>query len=196
MSSEKWAVGFEHDAETSARMSVENMIDDNGYNSFSTTLVESHIDGDEVAEEFRSSEEDNIRENLEHYFDEEDYEYDEEVQNRIDEIEELLEDPEELTQEQYDELNEELEELKDSEKTIPENLIDEKVEERLSEISDNALEYLKDYGYDYDNFIDQEALISDVVSTDGYGNLINHWDGSEETVEFDNETYYIFQIDR
>ena len=38
-------------------------------------------------------------------------------------------------------------------------------------------------------------LIKGIVEIDGYGQTINSYDGSEETVEFNNETYYIFQID-
>ncbi len=107
----------------------------------------------------------------------------------------MLEDSENLSQEQYDELNEELDELKDSDKTIPENLIDEKVESLLEDKTYDAAGTIRDYGLDMQDFIDMDALIKDVVDTDGYGTTINSYDGTEDTVEFDNETYYIFQID-
>ncbi len=191
-----WAVGDEYYTEKTAVRYVENLIDDVGLEGFRTGFVENHIDEEELKNYFRESEEDYVRENLEDFFDEDDFEYsDPEVQQRIDEITEMLEDSENLSQEQYDELNEELDELKDSDKTIPENLIDEKVESLLEDKTYDAAGTIRDYGLDMQDFIDMDALIKDVVDTDGYGTTINSYDGTEDTVEFDNETYYIFQID-
>jgi hypothetical protein len=59
----------------------------------------------------------------------------------------------------------------------------------------DAATTIRDYGLNMQDFVDMGALIKDVVDTDGYGNTINSYDGTEDTVEFDNETYYIFQID-
>ncbi len=191
-----WAVGDEYYTEKTAVRYVENLIDDVGLEGFRTGFVENHIDEEELKNYFRESEEDYVRENLEDFFDEDDFEYsDSEVQQRIDEITEMLEDSENLSQEQYDELNEELDELKDSDKTIPENLIEEKVESLLEDKTYDAATTIRDYGLNMQDFVDMGALIKDVVDTDGYGNTINSYDGTEDTVEFDNETYYIFQID-
>jgi hypothetical protein len=191
-----WAVGDEYYTEKTAYKTVENLIDDVGLEGFRTGFVENHIDEEELKNYFRESEEDYVRENLEDFFDEDDFEYsDSEVQQRIDEITEMLEDSENLSQEQYDELNEELDELKDSDKTIPENLIEEKVESLLEDKTYDAATTIRDYGLNMQDFVDMGALIKDVVDTDGYGNTINSYDGTEDTVEFDNETYYIFQID-
>jgi len=107
----------------------------------------------------------------------------------------MLEDSENLSQEQYDELNEELDELKDNDKTIPDNLIEEKVESLLEDKTYDAATTIRDYGLNMQDFVDMDSLIKDVVNTDGYGNTINSYDGSEDTVEFDGETYYIFQIE-
>jgi len=191
-----WAVGDEYYTEKTAYQTVENLIDDVGLEGFRSGFVENHIDEEELKDYFRESDENYVRENLEDFFDEDDFEYsDPEVQQRIDEITEMLEDSENLSQEQYDELNEELDELKDSDKTIPENLIDEKVESLLEDKTYDAAGTIRDYGLDMQDFIDMDALIKDVVDTDGYGTTINSYDGTEDTVEFDNETYYIFQID-
>jgi hypothetical protein len=191
-----WAVGDEYYTEKTAVQTVENLIDDVGIDGFRGSFVENHIDEEELKDYFRGSEEDYVRENLEDFFDEDDFEYsDTEVQQRIDEITEMLEDSENLSQEQYDELNEELDELKDSDKTIPENLIEEKVESLLEDKTYDAATTIRDYGLNMQDFVDMDALIKDVVDTDGYGTTINSYDGTEDTVEFDNETYYIFQID-
>ena len=195
-SKEEWAVGDEYDAEQSAYQSVENLIDDTGLDGFNSGFVENHIDEEELKDYFRDGEYDNVRDNLDDYFSEDDYEYsDPKVQERIDEIEELLQDSENLSQEEYDELNEELDDLKDSDKDISEDLIEEKVEELLDDLVSDPMETIKNYGLELSNFVDMGALIKDIVDTDGLGHTLNNYDGNEDTIEFDEETYYIFQID-
>jgi len=195
-SRETWAVGDEYDTKRTAYKVAENLIDDVGIDGYNKSFVEDYIDEEELKDYFRDGEEENVRENLDDYFDEDDYVYsDPKVQERIDEIEGLLEDSENLTQEQYDELNEELDDLKDSDKTIPEDLIDDKVESLLSDLVYDPMDTIKNYGLELSAFVDMGKLIKGVVDADGYGHTINYYDGGEETVEFDDETYYIFQID-
>ena len=132
---------------------------------------------------------------MESYFDEDDFEYSEDVQNRMDEIEGKLENPEGLSQEELDELNEELEDLRDSDKDIPEHMIDDKVEELLNDLVSDPIDTIKNYGLDISNFIDEDAVAKQVVRDDGYGNVLNYYDGTEDSVEFEDDTYYIFELD-
>ena len=195
-SKETWAVGDEYATKRSAFQAAEDLIDDIGVDGFNKSFVEDYIDEEELKDYFRDGEYDNVRENLEDYFDEDDFEYtDPKVQERIDEIEMRLEDSE-IDQEEYDELNEELDELKDSNKDIPEHLIDDKVESLLDDlVSGNALEVIQNYGLTLKYFVNMRDLIEGMIQSDGYGHTLNNYNGGEETVEFNNETYYIFQID-
>ena len=195
-SSETWAVGNEYDTNKTAYRMAEDLIDDVGIVGLRQSFVEDYIDEEELKDYFRESEEDNVRENLEDYFDEDEFEYeDPKVQLRINEIQELLEDSENLSEEETDELNEELDELKDSDKTVPESLIDDKVESLVDDLVSDPINLINNYGLELKNFVDMRELIKGIVEIDGYGQTINSYDGSEETVEFNNETYYIFQID-
>jgi len=195
-SRETWAVGTEYQTEKSAKESVEQLLDDIGLDGFNRSFVENHIDEEELKDYLRDGEYDNVRDNLDDYFSEDEYEYtDPKVQQRINEIEELLEDSEKLSQEQYDELNEELDDLKDSDKDIPEELINDKVEELLEDLVSDPMSVIKNYGLELKHFVNMGEFIDDVVETDGYGQTLNHYDGNEDTIEFDDETYYIFQID-
>jgi len=194
-SKELYAVGDYDDTNNSALEKAEDYIYEVGVEDLSRHLVESNIDEEEFKDYFREGDEEYVRENLEDIFDEDDFEYDTEVQNRIDEIEEMLEDSENLSQEQYDELNEELEELKDSEKTVPEHLIERKVEELLDDKTYDMIATARDYGINLDEFVDKSAMAQDIVDSDGFGHTLNHYDGNEDTVEFQGDTYYIFQID-
>jgi hypothetical protein len=195
-SRETWAVGNEYDTSRTAYRMAEDLMDDVGLEGLRQSFVEDYIDEEELKDYFRESEEDNVRENLEDYFDEDEFEYeDPKVQERIDEIEELLEDSENLSEEETDELNEELDELKDSDKTVPESLIDDKVESLVDDLVSDPVDLIKNYGLELKNFVDMGRLINGMVEADGYGHTINNYNGEEDTVEFNNETYYIFQID-
>jgi hypothetical protein len=195
-SREEWVVGDEYDAQQSAYQVVENVIDDTGIDGFNIGFIENYIDEEELKDYFRDGESDNVRENLDDFFDEDDYVYsDSNVQERIDEIEELLQDSENLSQEQYDELNEELDELKDSDKDVPEDLIEDKIEELLNDLVSDPMDTIKNYGLELSNFVDMGELIKGIIDSDGLGHTLNNYNGSEDTIEFDEETYYIFQID-
>lgn len=193
---ERWAVGDESTTYQAAYERIDELIDDIGIKGFNSSFVEDYIDIEELKETFREDEENNVRENLEDFFDEEDFEYsDPAVQERIDEIELFLEDSE-IDQEKVDELNEELDELRDSDKTVPENLIEEKVEGLVDDLIDgDPVTVIENYGLNIENFIDIRGFKEGLVETDGIGHTLNSYDGNYDTIELYNETYYILQID-
>lgn len=194
-SKERWAVGDNYRTHMSAYERIDELIDDIGIKGFNSSFVEDYIDIEELKETFRDDEENNVRENLEDFFDEEDFEYsDPAVQERIDEIELFLEDSE-IDQEKEDELNEELDELRDSDKTVPENLIEEKVEDLINDLVDDPANVIEEYGLNIENFIDIKGFKEGLVETDGIGHTLNSYDGDYDTIEFNDETYYILQID-
>ena len=194
-SRERYAVGDYDDTNRTALERAEDYIDEVGVEDMNQLFVEDYIDEEEFKDYFRDGEEEYVRDNIEDIFDEDDFEYSEEVQNRIDEIEAMLEDSENLTEEQYDELNEELEELKDGEKTVSEDLIEDKVEEMLRNKAYDMVSTLKDYGLSLDEFVDKRAMAQGMVDADGFGHTISSYDGNEYEVEFQGETYYIFQTE-
>jgi hypothetical protein len=194
-SKERWAVGDDYDTHMSAYERIDELIDDIGIKGFNQSFVEDYIDVEELKETFREDEENNVRENLEDYFDEDDFEYsDPKVQERIDELEARLEDSE-IDQEEADELNEELDELKDSDKTIPEDLIEDKVENLVNDLVDDPMSVIENYGLEIENYIDTQRFKEGLLQSDGIGHTLNSYDGSDETIEFNDETYYILQIE-
>ena len=179
----------------SAYERIDELIDDIGIKGFNSSFVEDYIDIEELKETFREDEENNVRENLEDFFDEEDFEYsDPAVQTRIDEIESFLEDSE-IDQEKEDELNEELDELRDSDKTVPENLIEEKVEDLINDLVDDPVTVIENYGLNIENYIDIRGFKEGLVETDGIGHTLNSYDGDYDTIEFNDEEYYILQTE-
>ena len=194
-SKEKWAVGDNYKTHMSAYERIDELIDDIGIKGFNQSFVEDYIDIEELKETFRDDEENNVRENLEDFFDEEDFEYsDPAVQTRIDEIESFLEDSD-IDQEKEDELNEELDELRDSDKTVPENLIEEKVEDLINDLVDDPVTVIENYGLNIENYIDIRGFKEGLVETDGIGHTLNSYDGDYDTIEFNDEEYYILQTE-
>lgn len=193
-SRERYAVGDYDDTNRTALERAEDYIDEVGIEDMNQSFVEGYINEEEFKDYFRDGEEEYVRDNIEYIFDEDDFEYSEEVQNKIDEIEARLEDPE-IDSDDEDELREELDELKDSDKTVSEDLIERKVEELLNDKASDMVYTLKDYGLSLGEFVDKREMAQGMVDADGFGHTISSYDGNEYEVEFQGETYYIFQTE-
>jgi hypothetical protein len=206
LTNQEYAVGTEEEVKKSAYDYGESLIDDIGIEGFNEHFIENHIDTDSVVDYFESWWRDDIYESPESYFDDDDYKLTEEQERRIEILENQISQYEELQSEldssddEYDEYQELIDELQEElDEIVPEigeptdEMVEDKLEERLSDIRRNPLSYIKDYGLEVKNFVDEESLIEDMVNTDGYG-ILSSYDGSYETIEINGEDYYIFRI--
>ena len=95
-------------------------------------------------------------------------------------------------------LENELEELTDDEDSyeFTEEAKERYVEGRLDDVRYDPVAFLRDYGLEreIENFIDQESFIEDVIRSDGRGHTISSYDGSEDEVEYEGTTYYIYRM--
>ena len=95
-------------------------------------------------------------------------------------------------------LENELEELTDDEDSyeFTEEAKERYVEGRLDDVRYDPVAFLRDYGLEreIENFIDQESFIEDVIRSDGRGHTISSHDGSEDEVEYEGTTYYIYRM--
>ena len=117
--------------------------------------------------------------------DDEDEEYESEYERLNDEIT--------ILQEEIQEIEDEPDGEYDSDK------LDDFVTDRVNEYRYEMESFLSNYiGTPMGEFIrnndmiDEKSLIQDVVDTDGYGVTLNTWDGSEESVSYNGDTYYLF----
>jgi hypothetical protein len=206
LTNQEYAVGTEEEVKKSAYDYGESLIDDIGIEGFNEHFIENHIDTDSVVDYFESWWRDDIYESPESYFDDDDYKLTEEQERRIEILENQISQYEELQSEldssddEYDEYQELIDELQEElDEIVPEigeptdEMVEDKLEERLSDIRRNPLSYIKDYGLEVKNFVDEESLIEDMVNTDGYG-ILSSYDGSYETIEINGDDYYIFRI--
>lgn len=219
----EYSVGTEDEADRGLESYWENYVDDVGLDGFNEYTIEGHIDGDDVANDARDYIEDDIRENLEGYFnlDNLDLTDDQEreiavLQQYIEELETYISDlEEEQTSMDFDTDNEdeyerqqqelqvkidEAEQKKDEtqdkidgiEPEVTEDMIESEVDDRVSEIRRDPLQYLKDHGYDKDtimNYVDLKSLTQELIQNGDYGDM-NSNSGDYDSVRIDG-TYYI-----
>ena len=207
----EYLIATEDGADEYAYERVDNLLDDVGFQGFNPSFVESHIDGNLVAEYVVDMFYEDVNESPEDYLDESnDRELTKEGKDRIDslkeeigEYQEQLEDTEDTTEEEelrglIEELEQTIEEIEEDDDyyEYTEEAKENYVESRIQEVKDDPLNWLRDFGMEeqMDNFIDKDGFIEDVISSDGRGQTISSYDGEEGEVVYNNEYYYIYRM--
>ena len=72
--------------------------------------------------------------------------------------------------------------------------MEEAVEDRLTEIRDNPVRWLDDYGMDYGPFIDKDDMLDDLVSDSDYGR-ISGYDDTYDYYTINQDRYYVVRTD-
>jgi hypothetical protein len=213
----EWQVGDSASTEQSALESVQNLLDDVGYDGFNPNFVENHIDEEQWKGWLKDFFESDVYENPESYLDESDRELSRGQVARIAELQEIikglefekdsLDDEDEEYESEYERLNDEITILQEEIQEIEDDpdgeydsdKLDDFVTDRVNEYRYEMESFLSNYiGTPMGEFvrnndmIDEKSLIQDVVDTDGYGVTLNTWDGSEESVSYNGDTYYLF----
>ena len=207
----EYLIATEDGADEYAYERVDNLLDDVGFQGFNPSFVESHIDGNLVADYFEDVFYEDANESPEDYLDEDDdRELTKEGKDRIDslkeeigEYQEQLEDTEDTTEEEelrglIEELEETIEEIEEDDDyyEYTEEAKENYVESRVQEVKDDPLNWLRDFGMEeqLENFIDKDGFIEDVISSDGRGQTISSYDGEEGEVVYNDEYYYIYRM--
>ena len=221
----EWTVGDESQIEIAAYDSVKDSLQDNGYEYLPKYLVERHIDADTVANEARENYNYWVYDSPESYLDETDRELSKSQQKEIDEYQEKIDKynsfREKATerQENYDpdsrewkalekgidkltdlisDLEYDIENIKEEpDGDWDEDKIEEKIDELVDDVRDNPMDWLKEMGIEkYDDYIDEDELIKDIIDSDGYYHTLNRYNGDGDTVVWDDEIYHIMNTDR
>jgi len=217
----QYAVGDDDETQTSCEEYVEQLIDDIGYEGFSKGFASNYIDKDMVVSYARDFYEDDIYESPESYFDESDRllskKQEEEIRilntkiertrQTIEQLEGFIEDVED--DEKIEEINNKIDELNDSitdfeteiedindspDGDFPQDMIDEKVEERLDDVRYDPESFINEWGLELDRFIDKDDFVKGVVDADGYGNTLSTYDGNADDVSVEGTTYWVIRL--
>jgi hypothetical protein len=214
----RYAVGTESEIHSTAYEYVENLIDDIGYSGFNDGFAKGYIDNEAVASYAEDVYNDDVRENPDAYFNDNERQLSDEqnekieiLNSRIEQTNELIERLEnEMTgeddseiEEQIDELNdrtteygEEIEEIEsDPEGEFPDELIDDKVNELVSDVRYDPENFMDEFGLNWEDYIDKDDFIEGVISADGYGSCVSSYDGDYHTESVQSQTFYVVRID-
>jgi len=204
----EYIVGEWEDVYELAKAKLKDTIDEIGLvESFNEDYLMGYVDKDRIVEFFRDHFEEMVRDNLDYEFESDDlplsYEQEKMVEELEQEIEELYRRARGLeTGQKKDDIFDRIEELEEQRDEIVENpegepneeMIDEKVDSYLADVRYNPVSYIRDYGIQIEDFIDEDRLIEDAVDTDGVGHFISSYDGIEYEVRVDGYDYYVMRV--
>jgi len=205
----EYALGDDDAADEAAFERTKSLIEDIGYEGFSAGFVESHIDGQKVADYMEDWFYDDMNDRPEDYLDEDDRELTNEAEEKVDDIDgdigELQEELEGLENENGEqEILDRIEELENYKEEITEDddnweyteeAKDDYVESRKGEVRDDPMNFLRDFGMEdrIADFIDEDDFVDDVISSDGRGNSLSSYDGNENEIVYQDNWYYIYR---
>jgi hypothetical protein len=213
----RWKVGDSDDTEREAIRYVKDLIGDMGYEGFNESFVTEHFDEDSYKFYLKEFFEEDVYNSPESYLDDSDRELSRGQVARITELKEIiqgleferdsLDGEDEEYESEYERLNDEITILQEEIQEIEDDpdgdydsdKLDDVVESRVSDYKYDAKDFHSTFfGDDFkqwvvDNgFINEDDFAQAVVDSDGYGATLNNYDGSEDSISFEGETYYIF----
>ena len=218
VSNNKYAVGDDGEMQSSCYEYVENLIDDIGYEGFNDSFVRQFLDTDSIISYAEDVYDSDVRDNPSSYFEDsermlsnEQEEKIEILKKRIENIERTIEhlkeqmdgENDDMIQEKIDELNEvseehstEIEEIEeDPEGDFPEELIEDKVDELVSDARRDPEGFMETFGLSWSHYVDKDEFIQGVIDADGYGHTINSYNGNADEVYVNDELFYVMRID-
>ena len=204
----EYSVGTEGEMDEAALQYAKNYIDDVGADGFNESFIEDYLDVDAIVNMAEDDYDYQVRDYPDSYFSDSDYELTYEQEQRIEQLESQIEDLEQQKLEldsddenyydyeedldnQIEVLQEELDSIEvNTEPT--EEMIENKVNELVRDVRRDPLDYLKNYGLDIKEYIDEDELAQGLVDSDGWG-IMNSYDGQYDSEEVNGVTYYIMR---
>ena len=208
LSPDTYDVYKQEELDIAARNYVESAIDDMGYDAFRDWVWDQAIDREQWNSWLESFYEDIVRDDPAHY--DIPLQLSVNQQHQVDQLTKTLENlnnrlkNEELSDQDYENierkiegLEETIEEIKeDPQGDYDEDMIEEEIASRVSEYIDDIDDFIKHYGYEKDfimDFVDIGEVTDIVVNSDGYGQLLNSYDGEMFETKVNGDWYYVMR---
>lgn len=216
-----WSVGEWDEVYEAAKDYVKETFDEIGIDGFNRNFIESVIDDEIVREYAEDLYNQDVYDSPESYLDDEDMELSSEQLSLIEMLEEKIEslvqkmnsmksDLNDMDDEsnEYEELSElisnvedemyevesEIEDIKSSpEGGYDEDKIEDIIRVKVDEAVYDKMAFIDMYGLDISNFIDKDQLAAEVVDTDGVGNSLSRYDGTENEAYIDGTYYFVYR---
>jgi hypothetical protein len=213
-----FAVGTDDEMMSSAKEYLEDYIEEMGYGGFDNSLLEEHIDNEEVAAYARDFYEDDVYSNPESYLDDDKRMLSSKQKEQVDifemrkdrlgrSIEQFLKglggENDEWYRRKIEELeviiedfNEEIEMIKaDPDGGFPETLVSQVIDDNVYEVKRDPMRFIDDFGLYVADFINKREFIEEIINIDGYGHTLNRYDGTADEVFVDGDLFFVMRID-
>jgi hypothetical protein len=213
-----FAVGTDDEMMSSAKEYLEDYIEEMGYGGFDNSLLEEHVDNEEVAAYARDFYEDDVYSNPESYLNDDKRMLSNKQKEQVDifemrkdrlgrSIEQFLKglggENDEWYRRKIEELeviiedfNEEIEMIKsDPDGDFPETLVSQVIDDNVYEVKRDPMQFIDDFGLDVSNFINKRKFIEEIINIDGYGNTLNRYDGTADEIFLDGDLFFVMRID-
>jgi hypothetical protein len=204
----EWVVIREDKIYEAAYNSLKDTIDEVGYESFSAWVWEDYLDRDEIKRWLYDSYSEMVWDDpeswgIEKQLSNEQQKMVETFESRMEKLNYRLEN-EELTDDEESEIEDQISSIEDIIKDIKEdpkgeydeNEIEDAVERLTDEVADDFPDYLKNHGFHSSyilNFVDIDEVIDYVIRSDGYGSVLNRYDGSEDQEKVEGTWFYVMR---
>jgi hypothetical protein len=204
----EWVVIREDKIYEAAYNSLKDTIDEVGYDSFSAWVWEDYLDRDGIKRwlydlYYEMVLDDPESWSIEKQLSNEQQKMVETFESRMEKLNYRLEN-EELTDDEESEIEDQISSIEDIIKDIKEdpkgeydeNEIEDAVERLTDEVADDFPDYLKNHGFHSSyilNFVDIDEVIDYVIRSDGYGSVLNRYDGSEDQEKVEGTWFYVMR---
>jgi hypothetical protein len=205
----EYDVYTEDEADSAARQAVENLVDDSGMDAFSSWAFNDALNDRQWYDWLYDYYDDYIRSSPEDFdipleLSNQQMTQVQQLQSNIDSLNKRLE-SEDLPDEKYEEIEIKIEGLEeiiqeindDPQGEYDESSIENEITGRVDEYKDDIYGFIDHHGYDKDfimDFIDLDKLTETVVSSDGYGSMLNSYDGDYDTFNINGTEYYVMRV--
>ena len=209
LSPDTYDVYKQEELDIAARNYVESAVDDMGYEAFTSWVWDQAIDKGQWQSWLESFYEDIIRDDPENY--DIPLQLSTNQQHQVNQLTKTIENlnnrlrNEELSDEEYEKIEGKIEGLEETIEDIKEDpqggydesSIQNEINDRVSEYVDDIDDFIKHYGYDKDfimDFVDIGEVTDIVVNSDGYGNLLNSYDGEMFETQVNGDWYFVMRV--
>jgi hypothetical protein len=204
----EWVVYPDDEIEHAAYEKLESQIEELGYDAFYSHVWEDHLDDDEVRRWLYSYHEDSVRDdpdgwNIKKDLTSQQERYVEIYEKKISNLKNKLND-QSLSEEQKNKIEDEIydaeqliEDIKENpEGDYNEDEIEETIEGMVDDDADDFASFIKNTAYDPDfilDFVDKDSLINYVIRSDGYGSILNGYDGNDDEYRIGDTWYHVMR---
>lgn len=199
----------EDEADSAARQYVEQLIDDLGMDAFSSWAFNDALNDQQWYNWLYDFYEGDIRSSPKDFdipleLSNQQMKQVQQLQSNIDSLNKRLE-SEDLPDEKYEEIEIKIEGLEeiiqeindDPQGEYDESSIENEITGRVNDYENDIFGFIDIYGFDKNfimDFIDLDKLTETVVSSDGYGNMLNSYDGDYDTFNINGTEYYVMRV--